>query len=236
MARVLCAAGVVRAERGSVARTNSVAVSPNELPASVLQPETRPLQIAICKLAAHKHATAERRIIIRLQRAGLGKEPERATPIRAGVIACRPSWNPPHLEPRPSKWKIAGTAPLSPRKMCSTPTFLLAQRERHYFYGVALRGNRANLRLISEVSFNGLLMRRLQKHGRCSFGAAIIYMLAPIDNQVMLVLGFPLGFFANGLFTPMGPYLTELFPTKSRLPIRCFRITPGVPSARFSRG
>jgi hypothetical protein len=58
------------------------------------------------------------------------------------------------------------------------------------------------LRLISEVSFDGLVTRRLQKHGRRSFGAAIImiYMLAPIDNQVMLVLGFPLGCFANGLF------------------------------------
>ena len=29
-------------------------------------------------------------------------------------------------------------------------------------------------------------------------------------------LGFPLGFFANGMFSPMGPFLSELFPTRVR--------------------
>jgi len=33
---------------------------------------------------------------------------------------------------------------------------------------------------------------------------------------VMLVLGFPLGFFASGSFSPMGSFLTELFPTRVR--------------------
>jgi len=32
----------------------------------------------------------------------------------------------------------------------------------------------------------------------CAGLMTMIYMLAPIDNQMMLVLGFPLGFFANG--------------------------------------
>src|ERR1700693_972975 len=73
--------GLVRAERGSVARSSVVAASPNELPTSVVQPATRPLQIAICKLAAHKHAIIKRRIIIRLQRAGMGNEPAWAMPI-----------------------------------------------------------------------------------------------------------------------------------------------------------
>jgi hypothetical protein len=33
---------------------------------------------------------------------------------------------------------------------------------------------------------------------------------------MMLVLGFPLGFFASGIFSGMGPVLTELFPTSVR--------------------
>jgi hypothetical protein len=33
---------------------------------------------------------------------------------------------------------------------------------------------------------------------------------------MMLVLGFPLGFFASGIYSGMGPVLTELFPTSVR--------------------
>jgi hypothetical protein len=32
----------------------------------------------------------------------------------------------------------------------------------------------------------------------------------------MLALGFPLGFFASGIFSGLGPVLTELFPTSVR--------------------
>jgi hypothetical protein len=32
----------------------------------------------------------------------------------------------------------------------------------------------------------------------------------------MLVLGFPLGFFPSGSFSPMGAYFSELFPTSVR--------------------
>lgn len=42
------------------------------------------------------------------------------------------------------------------------------------------------------------------------------YTLLPIPNEVMLFLGFPLGFFANGMFSPMGSFLSELFPTRVR--------------------
>ena len=43
-----------------------------------------------------------------------------------------------------------------------------------------------------------------------------IYMLAPIGDRTMLVLGFPLGLCAFMMFSPMGPYMTELFPTRIR--------------------
>ncbi|NKJ48513.1 MFS transporter [Burkholderia sp. SG-MS1] len=48
--------------------------------------------------------------------------------------------------------------------------------------------------------------------------AAILgaYMLMPIGNHAMLVLGFPLGLCAFMMFSPMGPYMTELFPTRIR--------------------
>lgn len=32
----------------------------------------------------------------------------------------------------------------------------------------------------------------------------------------MLVLGFPLGFFASGYLSGLGPFLTELYPTRLR--------------------
>lgn len=45
---------------------------------------------------------------------------------------------------------------------------------------------------------------------------AFAYTHLPIGDTAMLFLGFPLGFFANGIFAPMGPFLTELYPTHIR--------------------
>ncbi len=45
---------------------------------------------------------------------------------------------------------------------------------------------------------------------------AIAYTQTEISNSMMLALGFPLGFFASGIFSGMGPVLTELFPTSVR--------------------
>jgi MFS family permease len=43
-----------------------------------------------------------------------------------------------------------------------------------------------------------------------------VYMVLPIDDSLMLVLGFPLGFFSAGIFSGMGPFLTEIFPSRMR--------------------
>jgi MFS family permease len=43
-----------------------------------------------------------------------------------------------------------------------------------------------------------------------------IYTLVPFGNGGVLVLGFPLGFFASGVFSAMGPFFTEHFPTRVR--------------------
>ena len=44
----------------------------------------------------------------------------------------------------------------------------------------------------------------------------ILYTLVEVSNAQMLVLGFPLGFFASGIFSGMGAFLTELFPSRVR--------------------
>jgi MFS family permease len=49
-----------------------------------------------------------------------------------------------------------------------------------------------------------------------SIAIVIAYTQIPVDDALMLVLGFPLGFFSQGVFSGMGPFLTELFPTRVR--------------------
>jgi MFS family permease len=50
----------------------------------------------------------------------------------------------------------------------------------------------------------------------CSMATVLVYTLVPIGDHAMLVLGFPLGFFASGIFSGMGAFFTELFPTRIR--------------------
>ena len=45
---------------------------------------------------------------------------------------------------------------------------------------------------------------------------ALAYTRMPVTDGVMLFLGFPLGFFVSGVFSGMGAFLTELFPTEIR--------------------
>lgn len=48
-------------------------------------------------------------------------------------------------------------------------------------------------------------------------GAVVVtYTTVPFGDSAMLVLGFPLGFFASGVFSAMGPFFTEHFPTRVR--------------------
>ncbi len=45
---------------------------------------------------------------------------------------------------------------------------------------------------------------------------AVAYTQTEISDRLMLVMGFPLGFFTSGIFSGMGPVLAELFPTSVR--------------------
>jgi MFS family permease len=50
----------------------------------------------------------------------------------------------------------------------------------------------------------------------CAATVAVTYTTVAFGNAAMLVLGFPLGFFASGVFSAMGAFFTESFPTRVR--------------------
>jgi MFS family permease len=44
----------------------------------------------------------------------------------------------------------------------------------------------------------------------------VLYTQLQLTNEMLWVLGFPLGFFASGYFSGVGAFLTELYPTRLR--------------------
>jgi MFS family permease len=50
----------------------------------------------------------------------------------------------------------------------------------------------------------------------CGALLILIYTLVPITDAVTLALGFPLGFFQSGIFSGMGAFLSELYPSAVR--------------------
>ncbi len=44
----------------------------------------------------------------------------------------------------------------------------------------------------------------------------VVYLKFDITNRTMFFLAFPLGFFASGYYSGLGPFLTEMFPTRLR--------------------
>jgi MFS family permease len=101
------------------------------------------------------------------------------------------------------------------------PTFLKTERK------LSVVGSAGYLALLILGSFAGYLVGAwlADRIGRRRMfivfsGGALLLVIAytqlGITNQAMLALGFPLGFFASGYFSGMGPFLTELFPTRLR--------------------
>lgn len=101
------------------------------------------------------------------------------------------------------------------------PTFLRTERK------LTVLGTGGYLAVIILGSFVGYLVSAWlnDRIGRrtnfilfavCSIVTVIGYTQLVLDNEMMLYLGFPLGFFASGIFSGMGPFLTELFPTRMR--------------------
>ncbi len=52
--------------------------------------------------------------------------------------------------------------------------------------------------------------------GFCAGLLVLAYTLIPITDTAVLFLGFPLGFFLSGVFSGMGAFLSELFPSRVR--------------------
>jgi MFS family permease len=101
------------------------------------------------------------------------------------------------------------------------PTFLRTERK------LTVLGSGGYLAVIIIGSFAGYIVSAWlnDRIGRrtnfilfalCSIVTVIAYTQLTIDNTTMMYLGFLLGFFASGIFSGMGPFLTELFPTRMR--------------------
>jgi MFS family permease len=101
------------------------------------------------------------------------------------------------------------------------PTFLRTER------GLTILGTGAYLAVIIFGSLMGYwvsawLSDRIGRRSNfilfaaCSIVTVVGYTQIPVNDSVMLFLGFPLGFFASGVFSGMGPFLTELYPTRMR--------------------
>ena len=101
------------------------------------------------------------------------------------------------------------------------PTYLKTTR------GLSVLNTGGYLFVIITGSFVGYLVsawladrlgrkRTLVLYAVGSFLTVVAYSYFPISNSVMLLLGFPLGFFASGSFSPIGAFFTELFPTRLR--------------------
>jgi len=101
------------------------------------------------------------------------------------------------------------------------PTYLRVER------GLTVLSSGLYLGVIIAGAFTGYLVgayladligrrRNFLLYSLSSVGIVGVYTHIPISNETMLFLGFPLGFSAVGVFSGIGPFFTELFPTGVR--------------------
>ena len=91
------------------------------------------------------------------------------------------------------------------------PTFLRTERK------LTVLGTGGYLAVIIVGSFIGYLVSawlndRIGRRANfilsavCSIVTVVVYTQIPVDDTMMLFLGFPLGFLASGIFSGMGPF------------------------------
>lgn len=138
---------------------------------------------------------------------------------------------------RPSLWEIFGSSTLKTTILASlmatgcqggyyaitfwVPRFLTTERKLSI---VSSTGYLAALIIGSFVGYlvGAWLADRIGRRNLFlifSIGAIAIILLytqLPLTNEVLWLLGFPLGFFASGYFSGVGAFLTELYPTRLR--------------------
>lgn len=101
------------------------------------------------------------------------------------------------------------------------PTFLKVERK------LSVLGTSGYLLVLILGSFIGYLTsaylsdrlgrrRCFMLFATCAGVLVFTYTHLPITDQMMLFLGFPLGFFLSGIFSGMGAFLAELFPNELR--------------------
>lgn len=101
------------------------------------------------------------------------------------------------------------------------PTYL--KNERH----LSVTGTSGYLLVLIAGSFAGYLTsawaadalgrrRCFMAFAVCGGALILAYTRMPVTDAAMLVLGFPLGFFLSGIFSGMGAFLAELYPTEVR--------------------
>ena len=101
------------------------------------------------------------------------------------------------------------------------PTYL--KTERHLsvlntsgYLGVIIAGSFSGYLVSAYLSDRLGRRRNFFLFSLCSMATVLAYTQLTISNNQMLLLGFPLGFFASGIFSGMGAFFTELFPTRIR--------------------
>jgi MFS family permease len=101
------------------------------------------------------------------------------------------------------------------------PTYLKTVR------GLSVQGTGASLGVVIAGSFCGYLVsahladalgrkRNFYLFSLGSMATVLLYTQVEFGAGALLFLGFPLGFFASGIFSGMGAFFTELFPTRVR--------------------
>ncbi len=138
---------------------------------------------------------------------------------------------------RPALWEIFSGATLKTTILASlavtgcqggyyaisfwVPRFLTTERK------LSVVGSTGYLATLIVGSFIGYLVgawladrigrRNLFLYGAIgAIGTVLVYTQAPLSNEFLWLLGFPLGFFASGYFSGLGAFLTELYPTRLR--------------------
>jgi MFS family permease len=101
------------------------------------------------------------------------------------------------------------------------PTYLKTVRGLSVFntggyLGVVIAGSFCGYLVSAWLSDQLGRKRNFYLFSLCSMATVLVYTMVPIGDRAMLVLGFPLGFFASGIFSGMGAFFTELFPTRIR--------------------
>jgi MFS family permease len=102
------------------------------------------------------------------------------------------------------------------------PTYLKTERE------LTIVGTSGYLFVVIAGAFLGYLSagwvhdrlgrrRTFALFSACAGAALVLYFAVPTgSNTTLLLVGFPLGFFASGCFSGFGSYLSELYPTRAR--------------------